>query len=625
MTTGEVAASTNQRPPPAHADTVTVQPSPATPSNRAIEIAIVVLLALATFCSTWCGYQARRWSAAQAAAGAGADAAERQAAENIIVGLQLRTQDGLLLLECWRAMREGQTEVGDMIVAHMRPQLQRAVKASIDGGVLINADATGPLQRPEYVLAPEEEAARLRAIAQQLRAQASASRDVADEYVLLTLLCASVLFFGGIASTLSARRVRVTTTLLAAVLFAGTTVLMFRLPLYRAPAAPPPAPAPPTTTAVRLTAAQAGGPSAQGACCASEPAPVRRRPPVAPPSPDASAVDARQGSGAPPGMVWIPGGEFQMGSTGPLARSDESPVHAVRVDGFWMDATEVTNAQFAAFIAATGYTTTAQRPVDWEQLRRQLPSGTPRPAPAMLAPGSLVFTPPAEPVDTSLFGEWWKWTAGADWRHPQGAGSSIEGKEACPVVQVSFEDCTAYCAWAGKSLPTEAQWEFAARGGLAGADNVWGDEPVSPARCNSWQGRFPDRNTAEDGFVRAAPVRSFPPNGYGLYDMAGNVWEWCADLYRPDAYRQSTAPGSPATAINPAGPARSWDPRNPHSPESRVQRGGSFLCQDSYCAGYRPSARMAAPPDTAMEHLGFRCVMAPGATQPTGPGHANGP
>lgn len=313
---------------------------------------------------------------------------------------------------------------------------------------------------------------------------------------------------------------------------------------------------------------------------------------------------------APEGMVWIPGGEFRMGSVDPLARPDEAPVHRVRVDGFWMDSTEVTNDQFAAFVKATGYVTIAERPVDWEELKKQVPEGTPKPPDHMLLPGSLVFTPPKHPVDLRAFDTWWTWTTGANWRHPEGPSSGIEGKGNEPVVHIAYDDALAYCAWAGKALPTEAQWEFAARGGLDGKVNVWGDEPIDPRRCNTWQGHFPDVNTAEDGFARAAPVKSFPPNGYGLYDMAGNVWEWCADLYRPDTYaRQVLAAGKGVVIENPAGPSSSLDPRNPHAPVSRVHRGGSFLCNDSYCASYRPSARMASPPDSAMQHLGFRGVM----------------
>lgn len=338
---------------------------------------------------------------------------------------------------------------------------------------------------------------------------------------------------------------------------------------------------------------------------------------------------------APPGMRWIPGGDFLMGSVDPLARPDERPVHRVRVDGFWMDETEVTNAQFAEFVKATAYKTVAERAVDWEELKKQVPEGTPKPDEKMLLPGSLVFTPPDHAVDLRAYEHWWTWTTGADWRHPEGPQSSIEGKDDLPVVHIAFEDAVAFAKWAGKRLPTEAEWEFAARGGLDGKVNVWGDEPVDARRCNIWQGHFPDSNTAEDGFSRSAPVRSFPPNGYGLYDMAGNVWEWCSDLYRPDTYarrmleldrRESEASRADAPTpvapferivINPTGPDRSYDPRNPGAAESRVHRGGSFLCNDSYCASYRPSARMACSTDTGLQHLGFRCVMSQAPTPPS--------
>lgn len=316
---------------------------------------------------------------------------------------------------------------------------------------------------------------------------------------------------------------------------------------------------------------------------------------------------------APPGMVWIPAGEFHMGSTDPLARADESPVHRVRVDGFYIDVTEVTNAQFAKFAKATGYRTIAERPVDWNELKKQLPDGTPKPDDELLRPGSLVFTSPTETVDLREYNRWWNWTIGANWRHPDGPTSSIEGRDDYPVVHIAYEDAVAYASWAGKALPTEAQWEYAARGGLDGKVNVWGDEPVDPRRCNTWQGEFPYRNTAADGFVGAAPVKRFPPNGYGLFDMAGNVWEWCSDLYREDTYARRVAgmkkAGGAQVVVNPTGPTKSFDPRNPYAPEMRVQRGGSFLCNDSYCASYRPGARMAGTPDSGLQHLGLRCVM----------------
>jgi formylglycine-generating enzyme required for sulfatase activity len=319
---------------------------------------------------------------------------------------------------------------------------------------------------------------------------------------------------------------------------------------------------------------------------------------------------------APSGMVWIPGGEFEMGSLDPLSRRDESPIHRVRVDGFWMDATEVTNAQFRAFVEATGYVTVAERPDDWEELKKHLPPGTPRPSDEAFLPGSLVFTPPDHPVPLQDATQWWSWTPGADWRHPEGPGSDLAGRDDHPVVHIAYEDAMAYCAWAGKRLPTEAEWERAARGGLESKVNVWGDEPVDPTRCNIWTGRFPDKNTTVDGFAGTAPVRSFPPNAFGLYDMAGNVWEWCSDLYHPETYSMRVGQNDPNQAIpDPKGPERSFDPRSPYEPELRVIRGGSFLCNDSYCASYRPSARMSTSPDTGLAHTGFRCVLDPDSAQ----------
>lgn len=305
---------------------------------------------------------------------------------------------------------------------------------------------------------------------------------------------------------------------------------------------------------------------------------------------------------APAGMVWIPPGVYTMGGCGSLAREDEFPRQRVQLDGFWMDATEVTNAQFAAFVAATGYRTLAERPVDWNELRQQLPPGTPKPPDEQLQPGSLVFVSPATQPDLADFQEWWRWTPGACWKHPQGPHSTIAGKEHEPVVHIAYEDALAYCAWAGKALPTEAQWEYAARGGLEGKVNVWGDEPVEAQRANTWQGTFPVSNTKADGYVLAAPVKSFEPNGYGLYDMAGNVWEWCQDVYAPDAYALRT-PDADGLVRNPTGPQPA-----PSASMTRVHRGGSFLCNDSYCASYRPSARMSSTPDTSLQHLGFRCV-----------------
>jgi len=307
---------------------------------------------------------------------------------------------------------------------------------------------------------------------------------------------------------------------------------------------------------------------------------------------------------APEGMVYIPAGEFAMGSAHPLGRPDELPIHRVRVDAFYIDTTEVTNAQFKAFVDATGYVTVAERPVDWEELKKQVPPGTPKPADEALAPGSLVFTPPGEDVDLRRYDRWWQWTHGAAWKEPEGPGSSIEDRMDHPVVHVALEDAHAYAAWAGKRLPTEAEWEYAARGGLDGADNTWGDEPISPGRANTWQGRFPRLNTEKDGFYRTAPVGSFPANGYGLVDTAGNVWEWTVDAYIPDLYARR---GAEAPIDNPRVTATEAEAVVP-GPARFVQRGGSFLCNDTYCASYRPAARMPNTPDSAASHVGFRCV-----------------
>jgi formylglycine-generating enzyme required for sulfatase activity len=311
------------------------------------------------------------------------------------------------------------------------------------------------------------------------------------------------------------------------------------------------------------------------------------------------------GNGSYTGMVKIPGGDFLMGASDKEGRPDEYPQHTVHVDGFYMDATEVTNAMFAEFVKATGYITTAERTPDWEELKKQLPPGTPRPADSLLVAASLVFTPPSQPVQLNNVSQWWQWVKGADWKHPQGPGSSIKGKENFPVVHVSWDDATAYAKWAGKRLPTEAEWEWAARAGFTNQPFTWGTEPVEKGqpKANIWQGHFPNRNTATDGFARVAPVKSFAANAYGLYDIAGNVWEWCSDWYRSDFYSQT---GS-KKLINPAGPSASSDPEEPTVPK-RVMRGGSFLCHASYCASYRVSARMKTSPDTGLEHTGFRCV-----------------
>ncbi|MDB5390021.1 MAG: hypothetical protein JWM11_5667 [Planctomycetaceae bacterium] len=322
----------------------------------------------------------------------------------------------------------------------------------------------------------------------------------------------------------------------------------------------------------------------------------------------ASKVEPAASTESQPGMVWIPGGEFTMGTDSELGRPEEKPAHRVRVNSFWIDETEVTNSQFQAFVDATGYVTTAEKAPTLDEVLAQLPVGTPAPTHDKLVAGSLVFTMTDGPVDLQDYTQWWKWTQGANWRHPEGPDSDLQGREQHPVVQVSWDDAVAYAKWAGKRLPTEAEWEFSARGGLIDKPYVWGDEAPSETHvfANIWQGQFPFKNTRADGFLRTAPVRSFKPNGFGLFDVSGNVWEWCADAYDQHAYARR---GGPKTVANPVG-ERSDDPRNPRS-GSRTQRGGSFLCNDQYCSRYRPSARHGLAPDTGMSHVGFRCVKTP--------------
>jgi len=313
---------------------------------------------------------------------------------------------------------------------------------------------------------------------------------------------------------------------------------------------------------------------------------------------------------SPEGMVWIPSGEFTMGGVGPETRRDEHPRHKVKLQGFWIDETEVTNAQFKKFVDATGYKTQAERAVVWDDIKKDVPPGTPKPPDEDLQPGSLVFNAPsAVPTNGDDISQWWKFTRGANWQHPEGPGSSIEKRMDHPVVHISYDDALAYCKWAGKRLPTEAEWEYAARGGLADKEFNWGDEPIDAKKANTWQGTFPSKNTGDDGFERTAPVKSFDANNYSLFGMAGNVWEWCSDLYRPTTYLERTIQAGRGTTIeNPKGPAESFDPRHPNAHEVRVQRGGSFLCNSSYCSSYRPSARMSSTPDSSACHVGFRCV-----------------
>jgi formylglycine-generating enzyme required for sulfatase activity len=296
-----------------------------------------------------------------------------------------------------------------------------------------------------------------------------------------------------------------------------------------------------------------------------------------------------------------------MGSDHELSWPDERPPHRVRVYGFYIDATEVTNAQFRQFVQAIGYVTTAEKPPDVDEIMKQSPPGTPKPPPEKLVPGSLVFKMTSGPVDTRDFSQWWHWVPGANWQHPSGPDSNLDGKDDHPVVHVSWDDAAAYAKWAGKRLPTEAEWELAARGGLENKPYGWGsDKPGENGQwqCNIWQGDFPHKNLAEDGFAGTAPVKSFSPNRLGLYDTAGNVWEWCGDWYQRDLYRTRSRS---SVIANPNGPNRTIDPDRPFMPQ-RVQKGGSFLCNDSYCSRYRPSARHGCSPDTGMSHVGFRCV-----------------
>lgn len=301
-------------------------------------------------------------------------------------------------------------------------------------------------------------------------------------------------------------------------------------------------------------------------------------------------------------MVWIPGGVYAMGSD--VHYADEAPARHVRVSGFWMQATAVTNRSFARFVAATGYRTLAERPLDAAQF--------PGAAPELLAPGALVFRQPAGPVAWNM-GHWWAYVPGANWRHPQGPGSTIAGLQEHPVVQIAFEDAEAYAQWAGLALPTEAQWEFAARGGLAGAAFAWGDTlmPGGQAMANFWQGEFPHENLCLDGYAGTAPVRAFLPNGFGLFEMTGNVWEWTADWYGvPRTAAAHSKPCCIPTDPRGAIAEQSHDAREPGIGR-KVIKGGSFLCAPNYCQRYRPAARQPQAVDSATCHIGFRCV-APG-------------
>lgn len=304
-------------------------------------------------------------------------------------------------------------------------------------------------------------------------------------------------------------------------------------------------------------------------------------------------------------MSLIPAGTFRMGGHDTRAKPDELPIHEVKLDAFYMDKTPVTNREFARFVADTGYITTAERPVDWEVLKLQVPPGTPKPPAETLAPGSLVFAPPSHPVHLHNFSQWWSWKNGVDWRHPSGPESQGYGDDH-PVVHVSWDDANAFCQWAGKRLPSEAEWEWAARGGLENMSFPWGDEDVDVGdkKANIWEGIFPHKNSKENNGVWTTPVRAYAPNAYGLYDMAGNVWEWTADLYDAKYYEKLKAKG---LVFNPINKESSFDPDEPGVKKYSL-RGGSYLCHKSYCMGYRVSARMKTSGDTSLAHTGFRCA-----------------
>jgi Uncharacterized conserved protein len=326
-------------------------------------------------------------------------------------------------------------------------------------------------------------------------------------------------------------------------------------------------------------------------CMSDEPSRITLRP-----MPIAEAKDIKPATvGEKSDMVWIPSGEFWMGEEG---LPDARPLHMVHVKGFYMDRHVVTNEDFQKFVKATGYTTVAERALRTEDF--------PDIDPEMLEPGSIVFVPPKDKVALDDHLQWWQWVKGACWNHPEGPESSLRGREKHPVVHIAYEDAEAYARWIGKRIPTEAEWEYAARGGLSKKAYPWGAEykPQGRFMANTWQGSFPMKDSGEDGFVGTSPVGSFPPNGYGLYDMAGNVWQWTADWYRPDYYRRL-----PQGQLNfdPQGPTDSYDPLEPGI-QKKVQRGGSFLCAEEYCARYRTGARGKGEYTSGAPHVGFRLV-----------------
>ncbi len=320
-------------------------------------------------------------------------------------------------------------------------------------------------------------------------------------------------------------------------------------------------------------------------------------------------TEAPENIQTPKGMVWIPGASFLQGAVShdKMAMGHEKPAIPVMVNGFFMDISEVTNGDFQKFVDATGYMTVAEREIDWEEMKKQVPPGTPRPHDSIMKPGSLTFKKNKVSVPNLYdFSQWWQWTIGANWKHPSGPSSDIRGKENHPVVHIAYEDALAYCEWAGRRLPTEAEWERAARGNQEARLFTWGDDSAILFKmANTWEGEFPVNNTQIDGFEFRAEVKSYPPNDFGLYDMAGNVWEWTNDWYNTNYYKEMKAGGK--VVGDPQGADRPFNEGNPYAQE-RVIKGGSFLCSASYCASYRISARMATSLDSSQEHLGFRTV-----------------
>jgi len=347
------------------------------------------------------------------------------------------------------------------------------------------------------------------------------------------------------------------------------------------------------------------GALAAGSACGVKPEPqaAHHEPGAATPPTAASTAEVRVNTApapgtAPEGMVWIPGGTFWMGCEN-CGMPDALPAHLVSVAGFWMDRAPVTNAEFERFVTATKYVTVAERPLD----PRQFP-GVPK---DKLVPGSAVFTPTTTPVALDNPLQWWRYTPGANWRQPEGPDSDVKKRGDHPVVHVAYEDVLAYATWANKRVPTEAEFEFAARGGLDRHKFPWGNEltPGGKPVANTWQGRFPAKDHGEDGYFGTSPVTAFPPNGFGLLDMGGNVWQWCADWYRPDAYASRAQAG--AVTHDPKGPADSFDPQEPGAAK-RVLRGGSYLCTDQYCARYLVGSRGKSEISSGTSNLGFRLV-----------------